>query len=135
MKAIARKKTFRGAVAGVAAVVACCFVSSVAAGCGRLTMDFDEMWSAAGDPGSARVNPETYERVEEGMTYDEVAAIFGGPGYFTMEYTLAGHTDKGYDWIGRDDYNVSAYFRGGVLVRKSWWITGQEDSERSDAQK
>ena len=91
------------------------------------------MWSAAADPGSPSVNAEAYERVEEGMTYDEVADIFGGPGYFTMEYTLAGHTDRSYDWVGRDDYHVSVSFRDGVMVRKSWWITGQQASERPDA--
>ncbi len=89
------------------------------------------MWKAAGDPGSRQVNPETYGQIENGMTYEEVAAIFGEPGYFTMEYTLSGHTNKSYDWVGPDDYHVSVSFRDGVVVRKSWWITGQTEAEQS----
>lgn len=145
MKVIARSKKFRGAIAALAALLLCCCVLPMAAGCGQLTCDFDEMWSAAGDPGSPHVNRENYKRVEEGMTYEEVATIFEGPGYFTMEFTLAGHTTKSYDWVGVDDYNVSVSFKDGVVSRKSWWVpeqpdseqseSGQPDSERSDSEK
>lgn len=135
MKVIAKNKKSRNAVAGLAVVLSCCSVLSVSAGCGRLTMDFDEMWNAAGDPGSPHVNRENYERVQEGMTYEDVAAVFGGPGYFTMEYTLGGDTLKSYNWVGRDEYNVSISFENGLVSRKSWWITGETEPEASEWEK
>lgn len=132
MEIIARSKKFRGAITGTAAVLACCCVLPMAAGCGQLTCDFDEMWSAAGDPGSPQVNPENYERIEKYMTYEEVAAIFGGPGYLTWEFTLAGHTTKSYHWVGRYNYNVSVSFTDDVVTDKSWWVPEEPESEERD---
>ncbi len=132
MKATARNKRFRGATAALAAALACCLASLGAAGCGQITCDFDEMWSAAADPGSPQVNPETYESVEMYMTYDEVAAIFGGPGYLTMEHTLGGHTTKHYTWVGRYDFNVSVSFTDGVVTDKSWWVPEEPETGEPD---
>jgi hypothetical protein len=102
-------------------------------GCGELSCNFDEMWSAAGDPGSSQVNPENFDRVEMYMSYQEVAAIFGEPGYLTWKYTLAGHTTENYDWVGYHDYTVTVSFTDGVVTDKAWYVAGEPGSAEPEA--
>lgn len=125
---ITKKEKRGGLLAALAALLICGSVIPLAAGCGQLTCDFDEMWSAAGDPGSPQVNPENYERIEMYMTYEEVVAILGGPGYCTWQYTLAGHTTVNYDWVGRYGYHISVSFTDGVVTDKSWWVPEEPET-------
>jgi len=85
-------------IVGIVVVVLCCCgaVAAVVAFYSSITaINIDDALSAPRLPGVTLAN---YGRVREGMTYEEVAAIFGGPGALAAEVELAGVKAEIYQW-------------------------------------
>lgn len=66
---------------------------------------------------------EKFDRVKEGMTYEEVVQILGGPGdeASSNEITIMGNKVKSvlYGWKGSDLSSIAAMFQNNKLVSKS----------------
>jgi hypothetical protein len=70
-------------------------------------------------PGSPRVTLASYERIQIGMTYDEVAAVFGGPGVRTAQIKVAGEWLEFYSWKDIGDGHATIVFKNGRVSEKN----------------
>ncbi len=108
-------------VVGIIVVVlaCCCVVSIVAVGALGNVFNVDGIIEASRGPGSADVTLANYERVRAGMTYDEVAAIFGGPGVRTAQLELAGERLEFYTWKDTAAGQATVVFKNGRVTEKN----------------
>lgn len=60
-----------------------------------------------------------YERIQEGMTYDQVLAIIGSAGEELSRSDIAGYTTVMYSWKNSNGSNMNAMFQNGKLVNKA----------------
>lgn len=60
-----------------------------------------------------------YERIREGMSYDEVTAVIGASGTELSRSDLAGYTTVMYSWSNPGGSNMNAMFQNGRLVNKA----------------
>ncbi|NIT35498.1 MAG: hypothetical protein GTN49_03190 [candidate division Zixibacteria bacterium] len=106
-------------IVGVAATVllCCCLVFVV----GRVLLgkvikiNVDDVMS---QPESANVTVANYNRVQIGMTYPQVAAIFGGPGVLAVEAEIAGKRFEVYQWKGLGGGYAQISFDNGKVYDK-----------------
>lgn len=72
------------------------------------------------DQSAAKATMDKYNRVETGMTYDEVVAIMGGDGELSSDTEIAGVSSKLYMWDGENiASNCSITFSDGKVSSKS----------------
>jgi hypothetical protein len=107
----------------VAVVLLCCCIATfgVVAFYGSITsIDVGEAVSAPRLPGVTLAN---YGRVQNGMTYEEVAAIFGGPGGLAVEMELAGVRAEIYQWnAAAGGYAQITFLKGGVYQKRKFGL-------------
>ena len=60
-----------------------------------------------------------YERIQDGMTYDQVRAIIGQEGEELSRSDIAGYTTVMYSWKNSNGSNMNAMFQNGKLVSKA----------------
>lgn len=60
-----------------------------------------------------------YERIKEGMTYDQVKAIIGAPGEELSRSNMAGYMTVMYSWTNANGSNMNAMFQNGALINKA----------------
>jgi hypothetical protein len=60
-----------------------------------------------------------YERIQDGMTYDQVRAIIGQAGEELSRSDIAGYTTVMYSWKNSNGSNMNAMFQNGKLVNKA----------------
>lgn len=103
----------------VLAVLLCCCVATaavVAFYSSITTINIDDALSAPRLPGVTLAN---YGRVQEDMTYEEVAAIFGGPGALAAEVELAGGVRAEiYQWNAAGGGRALISFTKGKVFQK-----------------
>lgn len=106
-------------IVGVAAaVLLCCCIASVV---GFVLLDKIiniNVGDAMSQPESADVTVANYNRVQIGMTYPQVAAIFGGPGVLTVEGEIAGQRFEVYQWKGPGGAYALISFENGRVSDK-----------------
>jgi hypothetical protein len=74
----------------------------------------------ADDPG--RISLAEFEALTEGMTYEEVVAIIGGPGELTYQSKVGETTMAGYSWKGTAKVmtgNASLSFMDNAMTSKA----------------
>ena len=105
----------------VAAVILCCCVVSAVIGFGIVSSVFnlEEIIVVSASPGSPYVTLANYNRVEVGMTYQEVAAIFGGPGVRTAQIKVGGEWLEFYSWKSTGSSSATIMFKEETVVNKS----------------
>lgn len=86
---------------------------------GVMFLEYDGLADLAMASPSPGVTPEKYARVEVGMTYDEVAAVFDAPGFRTARFkaTTTGRCYEMYMWKGHRDYRPAIVFRDGRVFQ------------------
>ncbi len=90
-----------------------------------------ELTAAAPSPG---VTPDAYERVEAGMSYEDVAALFEAPGISVGRIETSENRLEWYGWKGRDDFKVLITFDNGCVYSKNYITpTSEEGRPTSDA--
>ena len=60
-----------------------------------------------------------YQPLIMGMTYDEVAVIFGGPGVRTAQIQVGGEWLEFYSWKDIGDGHATIVFKNGLVSEKS----------------
>lgn len=104
----------------VALVLLMCCVVTLAAGIFLAgVFNVDDIVEVAQGPGSPRVTLAGYERVQIGMTYGEVAAVFGGPGVRTAQIKVGGEWLEFYSWKDIGDGHATIVFKNGRVSDKS----------------
>ena len=104
----------------VALVLLMCCVVTLAVGIFLAgVFNVDDIVGVAQGPGSPRVTLTNYERVQMGMTYDEVAAVFGGPGVRTAQIEVAGEWLEFYSWKDIGDGHATIVFKNGRVSEKN----------------
>ncbi len=103
----------------VVVLALCCVVSVAAAVFLAGVFNMDEITEVARAPGSPNVTLANYERIETGMTYDEVTAIFGGPGVRTAQIQLGGEWLEFYSWKAATGGTATVTFKNGIVSTKS----------------
>ncbi len=107
----------------VAVVLLCCCgaITAVVAFYSSITsIDVGEAVSAPRLPGVTLAN---YDRVQNGMTYEEVAAIFGGPGGLVVEMEFAGARAEIYQWnAAAGGYAQISFLNGGVYQKRKFGL-------------
>ncbi len=68
---------------------------------------------------SPLVTLSKFERVGDGMTYDQVAAIIGAPGTLQSSSNLAGYKTAMYAWSNENGSSMNAMFQNGRLINKA----------------
>lgn len=90
-----------------------------------------ELTKASPSPG---VTPDAYARVETGMTYDDVVALFDAPGISVGRIETSEDCLEWYGWKGRDDFKVLITFDNGRVYSKNYITpTSEEGQSASDA--
>jgi hypothetical protein len=90
-----------------------------------------ELTAASPSPG---VTPEAYARVEAGMSYDDVVALFDAPGISVGRIETSENRLEWYGWKGRDDFKVLITFDDGrVYSKNDVTPTSEEGRSPSDA--
>lgn len=74
--------------------------------------------TAASDAGPA-LTMDGYNRVKNGMTFDQVVAIVGKPSQELSRNEMAGTETVMYQWDGSIGANMNAMFQDGKLVQKA----------------
>jgi hypothetical protein len=64
------------------------------------------------------VTCEEYNRIQVGMTYNEVVSIIKAPGIVESSYSIPGNTTIWYRWVNRNSSNMGATFQNGRLIHK-----------------
>ena len=54
------------------------------------------------------MSKEDFEKIQNGMSYEEVVQIIGGEGELTSESTIAEYTTKLYTWKGEGGFGANA---------------------------
>ena len=105
----------------LAAVVAllCCVVTLAVGIFLAGVFNVDDIVDVAQGPGSPRVTLANYERVQIGMTYAEVAAVFRGPGVRTAQVELAGERLEFYTWKDMANGQATITFKNGLVTDKA----------------
>ncbi len=104
----------------VAVVALLCCVVTLAAGIFLAgVFNVDDIIEVAQGPGSPRVTLASYERVQIGMTYDEVAAVFGGPGVRTAQIKVGGEWLEFYSWKDIGDGHATIVFKNGRVSEEN----------------
>jgi hypothetical protein len=103
----------------VVVLALCCVVTVAAAVFLGGVFNLGEITDVAQGPGSPRVTLANYERVQTGMTYDEVAAVFGGPGVRTAQIKVGGEWLEFYTWKDVGDGHATIVFKNGRVSDKS----------------
>lgn len=66
------------------------------------------------------VTLDKFNKVQTGMSYDQVKQIFGSDGYLASETSIMGSTSKLYHWINKNGSNaVITFNNNGVVDSKS----------------
>lgn len=65
------------------------------------------------------VTMDKYNQIQTGMTYDEVAALIGGPGEEMGSSEIAGHSTVIYTWSGFGLSNATVTFGNGRVISKA----------------
>ncbi|UCH79198.1 MAG: hypothetical protein JSU81_04420 [Candidatus Coatesbacteria bacterium] len=84
-------------------------------------VDYDGAMELKNAPPSAGVTRENFARIEIGMTYDEVVAVFDAPGFRAARFEATATTGRCYDmyaWKGYGDYQPTVVFRDGRVFHK-----------------
>lgn len=70
---------------------------------------------------STGVNLANFNRIQNGMTYEEVVAILGEEGTVLSETDIAGIKTVMYQWFGTGSLgaNMNAMFQNGAMIQKS----------------
>ena len=68
---------------------------------------------------SAVVTKAEFDRIREGMTYDEVRSIIGAPGEVLSSSDMVGIKTVMYSWMNDNGSNMNAMFQDGKLVQKA----------------
>lgn len=71
------------------------------------SMDNPESVPASEKESGGKINQEKYERIENGMSYQEVADIIGEEGNKTAESETLGSTTVMYEWQGEDGFGTA----------------------------
>lgn len=66
----------------------------------------------------AKVTMDKYNKIKNGMTYDQVKTILG-EGQLTSQTEIVGIKDEIYEWINSDGANMSVTFQGGKVDTKA----------------
>ncbi len=101
------------------ALLLCCVVTLAVGIFLAGVFNVDDIIEVAQGPGSPRVTLAGYERVQIGMTYDEVAAVFGGPGVRTAQIKVGGEWLEFYSWKDIGDGHATIVFKNGLVSDKS----------------
>jgi hypothetical protein len=65
------------------------------------------------------ITQQQYDRIEDGMTYEQVCAIIGRSGEELVNTHIAGYTTVMYSWKNSDGSNMNAMFQNGRLISKA----------------
>lgn len=84
---------------------------------GSLTYKFQS--GITGTSGNADIDQAKFNKIEVGMTYDEVKNIIGADGELTFESKAGNFTSSAYRWKGEKFSSIYATFRDGELQTKS----------------
>jgi hypothetical protein len=103
----------------VVVLALCCVVSVAAAVFLAGVFNINEITEVARAPGSPNVTLANYERIEVGMTHDEVVAIFGGPGVRTAQIQVGGEWLEFYSWKAAEGGTATVTFKNGVVSTKN----------------
>ncbi len=101
------------------ALLLCCVVTLAACIFLAGVFNVDDIIEVAQGPGSPRVTLANFERVQIGMTYDEVAAVFGGPGVRTAQIKVGGEWLEFYSWKDIGDGHATIVFKNGRVSEKN----------------
>lgn len=75
--------------------------------------------SSSSTNGAAGLTRENYEKMEMGISYDEVVRLLGSPGTESARYTANTATVVTYKWEGDNHARISATFSNGKLTFKT----------------
>ncbi len=101
------------------ALLLCCVVTLAVGIFLAGVFNVDDIIEVAQGPGSPRVTLASYERVQIGMTYEEVAAVFGGPGVRTAQIKVGGEWLEFYSWKDIGDGHATIVFKNGRVSEKN----------------
>ncbi len=106
-------------IVGLAAAVllCCCIVSVVGLVLFSKTFNIN-VGDAMSQPESANVTAANYNRVQIGMTYPQVVAIFRGPGVLAVEGEMLGQRFELYQWKGPGGGYALISFENGRVSEK-----------------
>lgn len=62
---------------------------------------------------------DQFNKIQQGMSYDEVKAIMGADGYLESETQLMGSNNAMYGWIGKGGANIQVTFGDGQVDSKT----------------
>jgi hypothetical protein len=115
------KKAKIGLVVGILAVLllCCCVASIVSISIFRSIFNTADIVDLATSPGNPNVTLANYNRIQIGMTYQEVVAVFGGPGVRTAQIKLVGNWMEFYSWMDTAGGQATIVFREGCVIQKS----------------
>lgn len=69
---------------------------------------------------STKINLEKFNKIEMGMTYNEVVEIIGEDGTIMSEYSSDGYTLKNYYWYAENEIcNATICFENGEVIGKN----------------
>lgn len=107
-------------VVGVLAVLllCCCVASIISVTIFRSIFNTAEIVDLATSPGNTNVTLANYNRIQSGMTYTEVVAIFGGPGVRTAQVKLVGKWMEFYSWMDTAGGQATIVFKEGRVIQK-----------------
>lgn len=69
--------------------------------------------------GEQFVTFEKYQKIENGMTYDQVKQIIGHEGEELSQNEIAGIKTIMYQWVNKNGSNMNAMFQNDDVVQKS----------------
>ncbi len=102
----------------MAAVLLCCCVATFAVVAFYSSITNIDVGEALSAPRLEGVTLANYGLVQKGMTYEEVAAIFGGPGGLAVEMELAGVRAEIYQWNAAGGGYAQISFLNGKVYQK-----------------
>jgi hypothetical protein len=108
-------------VAGILVVVllCCCIVSVAGVAFYRSVFNTTEIVDLVTSGGNPNVTLANYNRVQIGMTYQEVVDVFGGPGVRSAQVTVAGKRLEFYSWMDTAGGQTTVVFKEGRVTKKS----------------
>jgi hypothetical protein len=108
-------------IVGIVIVVllCCCVISIVAFNALGKVFNVDKIMEVSEAPGSPTVTLANYGRVRVGMTYGEVADIFGGPGIKAAQVQVGGDQLEFYVWKAVGGGHATITFEKNRVTEKS----------------
>lgn len=112
------------AVALIFCIVFLVFISVITAKQSEIKQKFGQLYDTFGSSSKANekngiITYDMYNRIKNGMSYDEVVAITGQAGKELSRTELAGYTTVMYSWQNPGGSNMMVMFQKGKVIQKS----------------